>query len=62
MDKPLIEFTDEERALLRKHFDFYKLLSRGWRKPTTKAKAETPHEIAWVKQMSRDALEAKKES
>ena len=74
MDKPLIKFTDEERALLRKHFDFYKSLSRGWRKATTKAQthfievckkkatAETPHERAWVKQISRDALEAKKEA
>ncbi len=73
MEKP-IDFTDEERALLRKHIDFYKSLSRGWRKPITKAQthfvevckkkatAETPHEIVWVKQMSRDALEAKKES
>ena len=74
MDKPLIKFTDEERALLRKHFDFYKSLSRGWRKATTKAQthfievckkkatAETPHERAWVKQISRDALEAKRKA
>ena len=64
MDKPPIKFTDEDRALLSKHKDFYTSLSTGWREPTTKAqahfvevckkrvKAETPHEIAWLRQLS----------
>lgn len=53
--------TAHETALLRKHRSFYDALARGDRQPRTqaqkhfvavssgRAKAETPHEIAYVK-------------
>ncbi len=60
---PTVELTDEEQALLDRHFSFYEDLESGARVPTTeaqehfvevirgKARAQTVHEMAYAKHM-----------
>jgi uncharacterized protein YifE (UPF0438 family) len=61
IDDPAVELTDEERDLLGRYLRFYKALARRQRTPKTeaqqhfvevmagRARAETIHEIAYIK-------------
>jgi very-short-patch-repair endonuclease/uncharacterized protein YifE (UPF0438 family) len=78
METPITELTEPEKRLIEKHLLFYRALAIGKHKPTTEAqqhfvamcegrvKAETEHEIAYVKYMRiqrayKDSKSAKKE-
>jgi uncharacterized protein YifE (UPF0438 family) len=61
MSKTAFQLTQKEKVLLQKHYEFYRALETGTRKPTTEAqahfvavchghaKAKTDHEKAYAK-------------
>jgi len=61
MSKPSFQLTQKEKVLLQKHYEFYRSLETGLRKPATEAqghfvavcrghaKAKTEHEITYAK-------------
>ncbi|MBI4609406.1 MAG: DUF413 domain-containing protein [Candidatus Rokubacteria bacterium] len=67
------ELTEEETELLQKHLEFYQSLESGRRTPKTeaqkhfvavcqgRARAETPHEMAYAKYMRLRAAERRRE-